>query len=292
MEIEGETPPLQALLAWVHATRVRAGVAPDRSPLDTAATVATALLKSPVDAHYGHALMGFICYERGDIAAAIRHLLIALEQDPNDSDALFYLGISYQASGQHAAGEAVAARLMADDPLAPMTVMFAASTTWWSNRAAEGIALAERGVATDPGNLIGRWVLGYTCALAGDAAAAGRQAQYLADHAPMMPYTGQVLALVHGLNGRPDLARAALKDVVALDAHHRFHLAESFAMAGEPERAFELLEDAVHNGFHPTAFIAEYCPFFASLRGTPRFDAIVTEARRRTSEFTAAKVTP
>jgi tetratricopeptide (TPR) repeat protein len=290
MEIEGETAPLQALLAWVHATRVRAGVAADRSPLDEAAAVADRLLRSPAEAHYGHALMGFICYERGDIAAAIGHLLVAVERDPNDSDALFYLGICYQAAGQIAAGEAIGERLMASDPLAPMTVMLAASMTWWSNRAAEGIALAERGVEADPGNMIGRWVLGYTCALAGDAAAAGRQAQYMAEQAPAMPYTGQLLALVHGLNGRPDLARAALKDVVALDAHHRFHLAESFAMAAEPDRAYALLEEAVHGGFHPPGFIAEYCPFFASLRGTPRFDAIAAEARRLTATFTVAEV--
>ena len=44
-------------------------------------------------------------------------------------------------------------------------------------------------------------------------------------------------------------------------------------------------------GFHPDAFIAEYCPFFASLRGTLRFDAIAQEARRRTAEFKVAKVT-
>ncbi len=290
MAIEGDTPPLQALLAWVHATRVRAGVAADRSPLDAAEAVATALLRKPADAHYGHALMGFLCYERGEVAAAIGHLLIAVEQDPNDSDALFYLGISYQAAGQIAAGEAIAERLMATDPLAPMTVMLAGSMTWWSNRAAEGIALVQRGVATDPGNLIGRWVLGYTCALTGDAAAAAGPAQHLVEQAPSMPYTGQLMALVHGLNGRPDLARAALKDVVALDAHHRFHLAESFAMAGEPERALALLEEAVRSGFHPDRFIAEYCPFFASLRGTPRFDAIAAEAKRRTAEFKVAEV--
>ena len=290
MTIEGDTAPLQALLAWVHATRVRAGLAPDRSGLDTAAAVASRLLSRPADAHYGHALMGFICYERGDIASAIGHLRAALEQEPNDSDALFYLGISYQASGQTAAGEAISERLTASDPLAPMTALFAASTTWWSNRAPEGVAWAARGVDADPGNLIGRWVLGYTCALAGDAMAASRQAEYLAEQAPTMPYTGQLLAIVHGLNGKPDLGRLALEGVKALDAHHKFHLAESFAMAGDPEQAIALLDEAVHSGFHPAEFIAEYCPFFASLRGTSRFEAIAETARRLTADFTATGV--
>ena len=55
-----------------------------------------------------------------------------------------------------------------------------------------------------------------------------------------------------------------------------------------PLYAFEGLSPQVH----PDAFIAEYCPFFASLRGRPEFEAIVAEARRRTAEFTVSSVLP
>ena len=289
MEIEGDTAPLQAMLAWVKVARVRAGLAPNLDPLDDAAAVAARLLKSPADAHYGHALLGIISYERGMISAAIGHLNAALERDPNDSDSLFYAGICLQAAGQIASGEEVAERLMASDPLSPMALIFAGLITWWSNRAPAGIASIERAAEIDPGNLIVRWTLGYGYTLVGNVEGAGKEAAYLVEHAPTMPYANQLVALVHGMNGRQDLARTALGDVQGLDPHHKFHLAESFAMAGEPERALALLEEAV-SGFHPDAFIAEYCPFFVSLRGTPRFDAIVVEARRRTAEFTVAKV--
>jgi hypothetical protein len=104
-----------------------------------------------------------------------------------------------------------------------------------------------------------------------------------------MPYTGQLTALVHALSGRRADALAALATAQPLDAHHRFHLAESWAMAGDTERAFALLEEAVQGGFHPGEFIARHCPFLAPLRGTPRFDAIAAEALRLTADFRATE---
>ena len=91
------------------------------------------------------------------------------------------------------------------------------------------------------------------------------------------------------MQGRATAALDALArvDVAHLDAHHTFHLSESFAMAGDTARALELLERAVDRGFYPHKYFAEYCPFMAPLRGMPEFDRIVTKAARRVAEFSA-----
>ena len=60
-------------------------------------------------------------------------------------------------------------------------------------------------------------------------------------------------------------------------------------MAGDAERAFALLEEAVHGGFHPGDFIARHCPFLAPLRGTARVEAIAREALRLSAEFRASE---
>ncbi len=283
--IEGETPPLQALLAWSQVTLVRAGLVADRSPLDQAEKVARAIVVSTPDAHYGHALLGFISYERGRMAEAVRHFQAALEREPNDADALFYLGISYIAVGQLDAGERTAAALMNSDPLSPLAWALSGIMPWWSNHVADGLQKLERAMEMDPGNVIIRWSLGYGRALAGDLAGASADAAILRDRAPDMPYTSQLTALVYAMSGRPADALAALGDVQGLDAHHKFHLAEAYAMAGDSGRALALLEEAVPGGFHPGEFIAEHCPFFPALRGTPRFEAIAAEAVRLTAEF-------
>ncbi len=82
---------------------------------------------------------------------------------------------------------------------------------------------------------------------------------------------------------RPE--RLASVDVVPLDAHNRFHLAESFALAGDTNRALDVLEQAVEGGFYPYAFMAEHCPFLAPLRPSPRFAGILAKAQERASAF-------
>jgi tetratricopeptide (TPR) repeat protein len=282
IEIEGDTPPLQALLAWCRIARVRSGAAADQTPLDAAATVAASLVVTAPDAPYGHALLGFIAYERGNMIDGVRHLRAALERDPNDPDALFYLGICYVAAGQTDRCEAVAARLMESDPLSPLAWLLAGLAPWWVNRVAAGLPSLMRCVEMDAGNLIARWTLGYGRALVGDVVEA-----ILLERAPDLPYTRQLVGLLEGIGGRTGAALAALGGVAGVDAHHRFHLAEAYAMAGNHDRAFELLEEAVNGGFHPAEFIAVHCPFLAPLRGTPRFEAIAATARRLTAEFPA-----
>jgi hypothetical protein len=176
---------------------------------------------------------------------------------------------------------------MASDPLSPMAWLLAGLMPWWTGNVAEGLPKIVRSVEMDPGNLIAHWTLGYGQALVGNVAAASKEAEFMRERAPTMPYTTQLLALIQGMDGKREAARATLGDVVGLDTHHKFHLAESFAMAGDTDRAFTLLEEAVYGGFHPDEFLVQHCPFFESLRGSPRFDAVVATAIRLTKEFAA-----
>ena len=102
-----------------------------------------------------------------------------------------------------------------------------------------------------------------------------------------MPYTRQLLALIDGLEGRKPAAleRLASIDVTPLDAHNKFHLAESFGLGGDTDRALDVLEQAVVGGFYPYPFIAEHCPFLALLRSLPRFAGILAKARERADAF-------
>ena len=78
----------------------RTTLARDLRPLDEGEVQAQALVQRVPDSPDGHALLGYIAYERGELPQAVRHFLRALEREPNDADALFYMGISYIAAGQ------------------------------------------------------------------------------------------------------------------------------------------------------------------------------------------------
>jgi len=286
MDIEGPTPPLRALRAWVKVTEVRAGVSRD-GELQEAETEARDLVRSAPDAAYGHALLGTIAYERGKLALGVRHFDRALEFEPNDGDALFYQAICYNAAGKDAEVDRISARLLALDPLNPMAVMVDGIRHWFYGRAEEALPQVAHAVELDPGNLINRWCDGYTRALAGDLDGAGAQAEWLSRNAPRLPYTHQLTSLVAALRGQRDRALEILSgvDIAPLDGHHRFHLAESYAMAGDVERGLELLELGIDRGFYPFAYIDEHCPFLAPLRGTDEFSRIRDKAKQLHEAF-------
>jgi adenylate cyclase len=288
IRIEGETPPLMAILAWASVNRVRAGISPDRTPLDDAERMARDLLARVPDAPYGHSLLGQVDYERGRMPEAAHHLMVALTKEPNDADTLLMLTMTYIGAGQNVEGRASADRLMACDPLSSMSWMATGVPHWFVGHPARTIPNLERGLELDPSNFIVQWTIGYAYALLGQLGDARRHADILNGLGPHVPYTRQLLALIDGIEGRPDaaLARIASIDIAPLDAHHQFHLAESFIMAGHHERGLDLLERSVQ-GFYPYLFMDKYCPFLDPVRNTPRFATILATARDLAESFTA-----
>src|SRR5690606_28236109 len=140
----------------------------------------------------------------------------------------------------------------------------------------EGLPVLEMAATLDPDNPILRWTLGYTLALLGEPDSARGHADWMHAHAPTMPYSAHLVALLHALDGRADDAITVLRTIEAMhfDAHLTFHLGEVYALAGDAPTALRLLGDAVERGFHPSSFIAEHCMFLAPLRGTAGFDRL------------------
>jgi serine/threonine protein kinase/Flp pilus assembly protein TadD len=287
IEIEGNTPPLRALRAFMEFSKVRGGTSADLRPLAVAEAEARALIELVPAAPYGHALLGFVSYEHGDLRQAARCLTKAMELDPTDADVLFILCITLQAAGQIEPARRLARRFHDVDPLSPFSGAMLCCSEWFSGNIGLHVDAMERALAMDPDNPICNWALGYTYALMGRAADASRHAAWMRAHVPQLPYTAQLSALVHGMEGRRDKALEALSamDVGPLDAHQTFHIAESYAMAGDTSRALALVEHAVDHGMYPYKFYAEYCPFMAPLRGNPEFDRIVAKAASRVQVF-------
>jgi len=286
--IEGEVPALRALRAYAWYAMVRMGEHRDE-PLAKVETEARALIAIAPDAPYGFALQGYAAYERGDLAGAVRAFRAAEQRDPNDANVLFELGITLQAASRPDESEATGNRLTERDPLSPFAHLMRGANTWFVGRGAEGVAHIRTAIEIDPASVISHWALGYNHALAGQLPEAAAEAHWMQERAPQLPYTTQLRALVAALQGRCEEAREWLLTVdwAALDAHHTFHLCESFIMAGDTTRGLQLFERAVENGFYPHAYFATHCPFLAPVRGTVEFDRILARAAERVAAFDA-----
>ncbi len=287
--IEGPSLPLRALRIYTQIMQMRAGMRTDAENLAQAEAAAQALVAEAPQAAYGYALLGFIAYERGDQVEAVRGLRRAVELDPSDADALFFLGIACQGAGDVASALVTADQLWRVDPLSVMAAILVAATHWFMGQPAARMDALEQAMQVDPENPILRWTVGYTHALLGRPDLALGHAEWMMLHAPGMPYAGQLLALAHGLAGRHAEARAALGDIASIpfDAHLTFHLGESYAAAGDAETALRLLERSVENGFYPDGYIREHCPFLAPLRGSAEFARLSARADERAATFRA-----
>lgn len=287
IELEGETPPLLALKAWAMVSSVKAGLSRDLRPLDGAEALAQSLLARSPDGPYGHAILGFVCYERGRLPEAIRYLKQALERSPNDPDAFLYMCATYMAAGHTEGAIETGRRMAACDPLAAVSWMCSGVARWFVGHFDEVLPDLDRALALDPQSFILRWCAGYTCAALGRLKEAARHASFLQEAGPEGPYTLQLLALIDALEGRPQAAtsRLAAIDVTPLDSPATFHLAEPLALAGHHERALDLIERTVNGGFYPHPYIAEHCPFLGPLRSLPRFAGILAKSKEKTEAF-------
>ena len=285
--IEGEVPALRALRAQALLMRVRSGIDRSEAIMSAVDAAARALIADAPDRAYGHALLGYLCYETGDLKAGVQSLRRAMELDPVDADVHFFLGISLIAAGQHEEAYRLSQHVLKIDPSSSLAGMLDGVATWFVGRPEDGISSIERALALEPESVIHRWAMAYHYLLVNRLADAKRQAAWLEDRAPQLPYTQQMLALIAALDGRTDEARAHIAriDMSALDSHHMFHLAESMIMSGDLARGTELFEQAVNGNFYPHDFFAYYCPFLQPLRGSPAFKRIVDTAARRVAEF-------
>jgi pentatricopeptide repeat protein len=286
--IEGKTPPLRALEAWALINEVRTGMRRHLAPLDEAERIARDLIEVAPQLHYGHALLGYSAYERGDHPETSRRFRAALELEPDDAEVMFYLGLSLNMAGQVDPAMQVSHELMASDPLGPMSHILSGAIPMFLGEFESASQHFRRAVELDPDDLMARWCTGYGMALVGDLTGAHQTAEWMRSHAPPgFPYTTQLCTLLDGMEGRVEEARRGLAtvDTGPLDPHHRFHIAECFAMAGEVDGALDLLEQSIREGFYPTDFIEHHCPFMEPLKSSPRFAAAVAASRGRSDGF-------
>jgi eukaryotic-like serine/threonine-protein kinase len=287
ISIVGDVPALRALRAMSMVSRVRAGIHKDTTQLAAAEAEARALIALDPESVHGYSLLGHAAYERGNLREGLRALERALELDPADQDILFHLGISLEAAGRADEAFALGQRMLATDPLSPMSGALAGSASWFVGRAAEGLGWLERSLELAPESLVHRWALGYHYCLLGRMDDAERQVRWLHERMAPLFYTLQLRALVEGLNGRQPEACAILApiDVGLLDGHQLFHLSESLAVAGDIGGGMATLEMAIDRSFCPYDFIAVHCPFLEPLRGHPEFPRLLARAARRVAEL-------
>ena len=289
LAIVGDNAELYAALGRAYLQYREAGIDLSERPLREAEICAgKAFALDPASAS-GIQLRGWIHYSNSRIQDAVRDLKVAHEIDPNNPDTLALLSNCYLISGKVSFARPLIDRLLAVDPLTPLTRCMPGFADLMEGNLPAAIAPYRQMVEMDTSNPMTR--LFY----AGILALNGRSSEVTAIAETVPPPVKDTIParltsfLAHALAGNRTAALAVLTPEIetianATDVLPRF-LAHGYAAAGMPDRTIHWLSIAVDRGFINYPFLAHHDPFLKSLRTDPRFRQLLAIVRERWEKF-------
>jgi eukaryotic-like serine/threonine-protein kinase len=291
-EIVGDSELLFAAEGMIYWQYVNVGLRPAATYDDylrRAEACAAKIFTLNPESSKGFALRGAIRNNRADLAGSMRDFKRALALDPNDPEALLWLGYGYAVAGRIPLAVAYTERLLHVDPLTAINVSMRGLVAMLDGRYDEALHWTQRSVDIDPDNPSHRTVHALMLAAnqRGDEAIAILQA--VSRDSPEMAWARLASAMASALAGdRDDVRRIMtpeLRRTVWWDDLFCWWSADCFALVGEREPALDFLERAVELGMINHPFLARDEPFLANVRGEPRFGLLMERVRRAWEQF-------
>jgi eukaryotic-like serine/threonine-protein kinase len=279
----------EGLIYWQH---VNVGIVPVSQYdeyLRKAEACVTKVFGLNPESSKGHGLRGAIRHTRADPDGAARDYKKALALDPNDPEALLWLGYHYAVSGRPDLARALMDRLQRVDPLTSVNLTMYGMVAMFDGNYPEALIWTQRSVDIDPANPTPRMMHALLLAANGRRDEAVAVLDAVAGDASAMAWARLAPAMACALRGdRDELLRIMTPELRAAaqwDEIFAWWAADCFALVNEPEAAIDFLERAVEFGFINAPWLSKYEPFLARLRGEPRFDRLMDRVRRAWRAF-------
>jgi len=242
------------------------------------------------DSFYGHRLLGLINARRSNLQQAVIQLKKYLSFNPNDLDALWWLGIIYCNTGKQHAAFPIAERLTHIDPFHPFGSYFYAWMYFLNGQFSESL---EKGyqcykLASEQPNIMLFYsrILAYNNQL--------EEAYTICDDI-VKKYPTNLFAPVgqsykFALQGHKEKTIQAMSDGVKEKARHKnlylaVIMAECDALIGEKDEAITSLECAVNLGAVNYPWYNEIDPFLENIRGEKRFQKLMERVKLEWENF-------
>jgi eukaryotic-like serine/threonine-protein kinase len=283
-----DNPLLLAGVGYVHFQRLNMGIGPEDS-LGKAEAFATRALDLAPDLAQGHVVLGLTAAWRpGMIKTAVAHFERVLAADPNDQDALKWAGVFYAFVGRTAEAASMGERLIAMDPMSPMSYVPLLFSRWLDGHFEAALGVLEQSCRADPatGFDVDAIHLLISMGRHEEAIALAERAEK-ADRLTISHRTA--LLWRYALVGDREKALSWMSqealETCRRDFSYSWWVACAYVMLGDAESALDWLENAIEHGFLNHRFLGEIDPMLAPLRGDPRFRALMARAREKQAEF-------
>jgi len=224
-----------------------------------------------------HASSGLLATLELDLQRAIDELQRAIKLKPNYATAHHWLSLGFTTLGQFDPAILEAKRAVELDPL---SLIINADYGWVyfnGHRYDQAEAQVRKTLEIDPNFFLAHYYLGAVLQFKGHVAQAVPEFQKAFD-LNGDPYSRAMLGQGYARNGQPGEARKVL---ASLNEEAKSKYVAPYALAlvdtalGDKERAIEELERAYQQGDTNYLFVIKTDPLLDSLRGHPRFDALV-----------------
>jgi serine/threonine protein kinase len=273
----------EGLIYWQH---VNVGIVPvseyDEYLRKAEACAAKVFALNP-ESSKGHGLRGTIRHNRGDANGAADDYKQALILDPNDPEALLWLGYHYAVSGRPDLARALMDRLQQVDPLTSINLTMYGMVAMFDGNYPEALSWTQRSVDIDPANPTPRMMHALMLAANGRRDDAVATLDAVAGEASTMAWGKLAPAMACALRGERDellrIMTPELRAAAESDEIFAWWAADCFALVNETDAAIDFIERAVEFGFINAPWLSKYEPFLASLRREPRFRCMMEAVR-------------
>jgi tetratricopeptide (TPR) repeat protein len=257
----------------------------DETLLENADAYSAKIFGLNPESPHGHALRGMARFVKGELEEAATHLKEAHRLDPSNADALLWLTAVAAFGGHLEKARSYYEKLSAVEPWSGMNPVW---LDCYSGRFEVGVEGYGKEYEVDPTSPYTRMAYAHNLMLAGRAEEACEIFEIVVQDTPNSIYGRYATVASKGLRGDSDGALEAITpEFLAAAKPHwqlRWMTASLYAMIGRENEALDWLELAVTRGFYNHIFL-EREPFLKRLHDSPRFQAILDEARRRSEAF-------
>ena len=237
----------------------------------------------------GHGLRGAIRHNRADPNGAARDYKKALVLDPNDPEALLWLGYHYAVSGRPDLARALMDRLQQVDPLTSINLTMYGMVAMFDGNYPEALTWTQRSVDIDPANPTPRMMHALMLAANGRREEGVAMLDAVAGDTSAMAWARLAPAMACALRGERDellrIMTPELRAAAEWDEIFAWWAGDCFALVNEADAAIDFIERAVEFGFINAPWLSQYEPFLASLRSEPRFGRLMEGVRRAWRAF-------
>jgi TolB-like protein len=242
-----------------------------------------------------HYSLGCVDFFGENPPGAVANWVRAVQLNPNDSDALHWLGFALFAAGRELPkARELLARAARMDPLNPLHAEVSQCYPAWYTADFGGVLESWkiwRRMAEATKSPLLRLYIGYFHAASGDLEEGFRWFDNNLRDAPDHPAAVLGAFLRHALEGDPDRALETvtpeLEQAAWWDDFTPVVMAGAYALIGEGEQALHWADRATVMGTTNVAFLGEHEPFLKNLQGDPGFEALLEKAEARSAALTS-----